>query len=106
VISVDERDAGSYSVVVSNVYGNVSSPTAALMVVVPLRFTSIAILADRSASLWLTGAANGSYRIDASTDLSTWALLTNLANSNGALQFVDRAATNFSQRFYRATRLP
>jgi hypothetical protein len=43
---------------------------------------------------------------DASTDLLAWAVFTNLPNPNGALQFIDLEATNFSQRFYRAVWVP
>jgi len=56
--------------------------------------------------LSLTAASNLTYRIDASTNLSTWAVLTNLPNPSGTIQFIDLAATNFPQRFYRAVWAP
>jgi hypothetical protein len=79
---------------------------ATLTVVVPPQFSSITLLPDKNFSLWLTGVSNLSYRIDASTDLSNWAALTNLPNPSGTLQVIDLEATNFPQRFYRAVWVP
>jgi hypothetical protein len=50
------------------------------------------------------GGTNAMYQIQASAGLSTtnWQTIgTATANSNGAIQFDDRTATNRSQRFYR-----
>ena len=45
--------------------------------------------------------ATNSYRIQASTNLTTWiALTTN--GSGGTLHFTDTTATNLNRRFYRA----
>ena len=52
--------------------------------------------------LALAAYSNLTCRIDVSTDLVTWTTLTNLSDTNGALQFIDEAATNFPNRFYRA----
>jgi hypothetical protein len=41
--------------------------------------------------------------ISNSTDLVSWLLLTNLANTTGTLEFTDAPPTNAPQRFYRAT---
>lgn len=47
--------------------------------------------------------ATNSYRIQASTNLTTWvSLITN--SSGGILNYTDTAATNLSRRFYRAVK--
>jgi len=46
--------------------------------------------------------ATNSYRVQASTNLTTWINLTTNGNG-GAQQFIDAAATNLSRRFYRTT---
>jgi uncharacterized delta-60 repeat protein len=53
--------------------------------------------------LLLISEAGRFYSIQASTDLRTWTTVTNLVNPTGAITFFDRAAVNFSHRFYRAT---
>ena len=40
--------------------------------------------------------------IEASANLTNWLVLTNILNKTGRIQFTDPAATNHSQRFYRA----
>ena len=51
-------------------------------------------------SLQISPGLNG--HIQVSTNLSTWTALTNFAGTNATLNFRDPAATNFTQRFYRA----
>jgi hypothetical protein len=53
-------------------------------------------------SLMLTGEVGARYEIQASEDLKTWIPLVTLTNLIGTIEFVDTAATNFNQRFYRA----
>ncbi|MBI5773772.1 MAG: PKD domain-containing protein [Verrucomicrobia bacterium] len=50
----------------------------------------------------LTGLTGSQYHIEVSEDLQSWVALATLAVTNGAVQFTDRQATGFSQRFYRA----
>jgi len=40
--------------------------------------------------------------IQVSTNLTSWATLTNFVGSNTTITFLDPAATNSSHRFYRA----
>lgn len=42
------------------------------------------------------------YRVDASSDLVTWAAITNFISTNATTYFRDSSATNYSRRFYRA----
>src|SRR6266568_3947548 len=54
----------------------------------------------------LRGKANETYLIQATTDLATWTVIaTKQASSDGAIQFTDSDADNFSQRFYRGLRV-
>lgn len=54
----------------------------------------------------LTGDAGLSYKILASTNLTTWtALSTNTAAANGTIKFIDTAGPAYLHRFYRAERL-
>jgi len=103
---VTETNAGSYAVVITNQVGSVSSAAAILTVVLPPRFTSITLLADASPLLSLEAVANLTYRIDASTDLTSWTALTNIAPPNAAFQFTDPGATGVLQRYYRAVWVP
>jgi hypothetical protein len=51
----------------------------------------------------LNTLSNTTWRIDASSNLLNWQpVLTNVAGTDGLLQFTDLLATNFPQRFYRA----
>ena len=68
-------------------------------------------LASRSLSegfeLTLNGEYGTAYRIDGSTNLTTWVPLITLTNSLGTLQYIDYSTSNnFSDRFYRAVPLP
>jgi hypothetical protein len=103
---VSQTNAGDYTVLITNMVGSVTSPVAALTVVVPPEFISITLLPDQNTSLSLTAVSNLTYRIDISTDFVNWTALTNLASSNSTLQFIDLDATNFAQRFYRAVWVP
>jgi hypothetical protein len=51
-------------------------------------------------SLQVSLGLNG--RIEASTNLVNWMSLTNFAGTNATIFFLDAAATNLNQRFYRA----
>jgi hypothetical protein len=103
---VAATNSGTYSVVVTNQAGSVTSLVATLTVIPALRFTSASLLPGKIPSFTVNGASNSSYRIDTSTNLATWTTLTNVSAPNGTAQFVDTAATAFSRRFYRAVWVP
>ena len=51
----------------------------------------------------LSGGALTTYRLEASTNLSSWvSVATNTADIAGAVQFVDLNAGNYARRFYRS----
>jgi hypothetical protein len=51
----------------------------------------------------LRGLTGKSFTIYASTNLVNWALLETVPNPDGAVQFVDHAATNAARKFYRVS---
>lgn len=56
--------------------------------------------------LSLIGDGAATYRLEMSTNLTAWAPLAEITNAVGTAQFIDLAATNAPQRFYRALILP
>jgi hypothetical protein len=53
--------------------------------------------------LTIEGEFGQAYRIDASTNLASWAPLTVLSNAYGTAQFTDDSATTSALQFYRAS---
>ena len=51
-------------------------------------------------SLQISPGLNG--QVQVSTNLATWTTLTNFVGTNTTLNFRDPAATNASQKYYRA----
>ncbi len=101
--NVHWSQAGSYVVVVSNVYGLAMSDSATLIVQETNRpvFNSIVVLSNGTVQGQITGNA-GPTCIEASTNLVDWVTLTNGVVDEVGLPFVDSTATNYPLRFYRA----
>jgi hypothetical protein len=59
-------------------------------------------LSSNGLDLVLFSLAGLEYRIDASSDLLNWTVVTNFVSTNATMHFMDSSATNYSQRFYRA----
>ena len=53
---------------------------------------------------WLNAPATGTYRVESSGDLRSWEALVTMTNVSGRVRVLDPAATNATQRFYRAVR--
>ena len=106
-LNAQTNDAGNYSVIVSNVAGPITSSNAVLTVTVPqpLQFQLISILPDQTVRLVLSGEVGSNYTILSSSNLSDWAPLGTVSNTNGTFEFIDDPATN-GQRMYRATLAP
>jgi alpha-tubulin suppressor-like RCC1 family protein len=66
--------------------------------------TTSGVTTNGGFQLGLTGATNATYRVWASTNLLNWELLGSASSpAPGQFLFLDSTATNWPQRFYRAT---
>jgi hypothetical protein len=68
----------------------------------PLSFTSINRLPNGNVRLVLSGAPGFNVQLLTSTNLSEWAVLANLHNPTGTLQFTNAPASSVPSQFYRA----
>ena len=102
-VDVQADDAGSYSVLVTNAAGTVTSVDALLTVSppLPLRFDLISVLPDNRIRFVLSGEP-GNYVIETATDLGAWSTFTNLSIATGPVEFIDDSSPNAPRRFYRA----
>jgi hypothetical protein len=109
---VTRADQANYLVMLTNLFGSLTSSNAALRVLVPQQFSSI--LRDQSGAVHLAfadgfgvGLANPTnLQLQAATNLlntnTIWTPLTgSIYASNGVLRFDDPGAPNYSRRFYR-----
>ena len=95
--NVQLTNVGSYSVVVTNTLGAITSNPALLMAdptFVKLGTASPGALSFRS---WI----GVPFDLECSSDLIQWAPLTTLTNLTGTLEFTDGEAPNYPCRFYR-----
>jgi len=99
-------DAGSYSVVVSNIAGMATSSNAVLTVTqpVPPQIDSISLMPGGQIQLQVSGSP-GHYAVEASSNLFDWAELTNFTTTSSAFQYLDPGA-NEPQRSYRVRLMP
>jgi len=105
--NVQPADAGSYSVLVTNVAGAVTSSDALLSLIPaqPARFELVHFDADHSVHLVISGEPGATCSIETSTNLFDWAPLASTILTNGVVDFTDASATE-PERFYRATLAP
>ncbi|MEW6302216.1 MAG: immunoglobulin domain-containing protein [Verrucomicrobiota bacterium] len=90
----DTAQLGSYTVVVSNAGGSVTSNPAALILITPQIFAGIT----------LEGPVGTTFRIEYTTNLgepATWNTLTNVTLQTPVHEFVDLASKQQPRRFYR-----
>ena len=86
---------------------NSAQTSTPVLVLMPATLGSASVLTNGDFQLTLNGQAGLSYRIEVSTNLTTWIpVSTNTAAGNNMFKFTDTAARNFKARFYRAVRLP
>jgi uncharacterized repeat protein (TIGR02543 family) len=100
--NAQSKDAGSYSVVVSNIAGALASADAVLSVSQPSppRIDWIGLLPDGQIQLQVSGIP-GHYAIEGTTNLLDWAELTNFTTATNQFEYLD-PRTDLSPRFYRA----
>ena len=72
----------------------------------PARFTDFALLPDQHPVLTLTGEPGAVYSVEVSANFTNWAVITNLLNATGTVQFAEGPVTNTTPRFYRAMLAP
>ena len=100
------RDAGSYSVVVSNEVTSITSSPAVLSVVPsPFQLGNFALTLDRRVQFQLSGDP-ADYIVESSSNLLNWTTVTNITLSTGSAYLIDPAATNLPLRFYRSRLAP
>ena len=102
-------DAADYQLVVTSAAGAATSAVARLTVVLSQpEIISDIRYSNGQATITALGIAGQTYRIEAATNLAppiVWTpIATNVANSDGQLQFNDPAVANLPHRFYRIAR--
>jgi len=104
--NVEISDAGSYSVVITNVAGSVVSSNAILEVHLPAppQIDSIRLLPGGQIELRVSGVP-GHYAIESSTNFVNWMELTNFVTSESVFEYIE-VETSLPQRFYRVKLIP
>jgi len=104
--NINTNDMGNYFVVVSNVFGSVTSTGATLTIIIPPQSFNIQKTNANQLVLQLIGTANYPYILQMATNLTppiNWqAVITNPADANGNWSFAVTNSPNIPCRFYRA----
>lgn len=114
IANATTNEAATYSVVVSNASGTVTSSSATLTVITPTPpvadTNSVQVLGGGGGLRFsFSGAQGADYRVWATTNIaltpvvSTWTLVGNGTFGAAPVIFTDTQATNFPQRFYTVT---
>jgi hypothetical protein len=103
-MNVQYADAGTYSVLVTNLAGSLASANAALSIITasPGRFQPPVVESDGSLRLALSGDPGATYYVQSSTNLVDWRPFTNLTLINGTFTFDAGCVTNGPALFFRA----
>ena len=106
--AVTATATGNYNVTVTNLYGKATNfGLVTVLAPVPPVLSSGGILNGSGFALSGTGTAGQAYILQVAANLNlpvVWVpLLTNSADPNGVINFIDPQATNWPQRFYRLT---
>jgi len=102
---VQTNQAGTYSVMVTNVFGKVTGSNAVLSVY-GAASAVLNVLPSGGSNQFqfaINGVAGFDYALQGSTDLINW---INLLTNTSPFVFADTNAAGFSRRFYRAVYLP
>jgi hypothetical protein len=101
--TVSDRDAGDYSVDVSNSAGVTSSTKAHLSVVTPNGNLRVVGLSAGEVTLEVSGPAGNRFALLTSTNLVTWA---GIYTNTTPFRFAHATVAGIDCRFYRALRVP
>ncbi|HTA31006.1 MAG TPA: immunoglobulin domain-containing protein, partial [Candidatus Cybelea sp.] len=101
ITNFQAANQGTYSVILSNDLGVVTSTPALLLLNGPCRIDSFAS-SNGAFSLETVGVAGGTYTIEATADLINWIPLFTNYTPSGFLDFTDTNAAAAPFRFYRA----
>jgi hypothetical protein len=93
-------NAGNYTVIITNVFGSVTS-NPALLIVTPLGLTAPAILTSGQFQFGFDTATGVDYEVEYSTDLINWYPLITVGGIGLPVTLIDPNTTGSSQRFYR-----
>ena len=100
------NQGGSYQVIITNVYGAVTSSVAVLTISnLPFQLPGDKGklgFANKQFYLTVIGPAGSNAVISASTNLLSWVPLVTNPLTIGSIMFTDALSTNFMKRFYRA----
>jgi hypothetical protein len=107
LVSVTNTDAGTYSVVVSNVFGTVTSSNAVLTVIPQPMIQSVGVTNQVLGLTW-SAVAGQSYQVQYKDDLRTtnWTALVPDILAGGLTATETNSITNSPQRFYRIMLVP
>jgi hypothetical protein len=103
--NVQPAQAGSYTVVVTNIAGSITSAPAILTVTNPVVALSLpggGGLNSNGFTIQLSLPVGITYVILASSNLQAWTPIATNVATNGSVVFTDPAATNVGNQFYRA----
>jgi purine nucleoside phosphorylase len=103
--NVQTTQAGSYTVVVTNNAGSITSAVAAMTVtnpVVSLSLSGGGGIPPNGFTFQVLVPTGLTYIILASTDLQVWTPIATNVATNGTILFTDTTATNYPNRFYQA----
>ena len=109
IAAAKPQDGGSYTVVVSNAAGSVTSTAFALAISIPVAEPATLFAGSlRSGGFEFTakGPASGTLTVWVSTDLVTWRELTSKALNSDSTSITDSTTGAELQRFYRVSRTP
>jgi hypothetical protein len=105
--NVGTNNAGNYRVILTNIVGSATSQIAKLIVgyraVTPAQLWLLTHSTSGGDSLLIALEAGKNYRIQASSNLSTWDDVTNFLSSSEVMVFTNGLVTNLNQLFYRVT---
>ena len=98
--------AGTYTVIVSNFIGSVTSTVAAVTVEIPLEVSYALTQAGGERSFRVTGTISQPIVLQRSSDLRSWTPVYTNAVANTPFEFIGPVAGSSPSRFYRAQPWP